>query len=109
MNKYGIIDEHKTFKGFTNVSDNLGRKECSKMSDGDKLVAKVPLSLKKSFSLGVVIPHNLRSCNKCLKNVLCDGCDELVNHRKEFSANLNELKGQAPNEYGHILPWYTTI
>ena len=27
INKLGIIDEHKTFKGFTNVSDNLDRKE----------------------------------------------------------------------------------
>ena len=26
INKYGVIDEHKTFKGFTNVSDNLDRK-----------------------------------------------------------------------------------
>ena len=26
MNKYGVIDEHKTFKGFTNVSINLDRK-----------------------------------------------------------------------------------
>ena len=44
VNKYGVIDEHKTFKGFTNVSDNLDRKEYFKMADGDKLVAKVPLS-----------------------------------------------------------------
>ena len=26
-NKHGVIDEHKTFKGFTNVSDNLNRKK----------------------------------------------------------------------------------
>ena len=25
--KYGVIDESKTFKGFTNVSDNLDRKK----------------------------------------------------------------------------------
>ena len=47
INKYGVIDEHKTFKGFTNVSDNLDRKEYFKMYGGDKLVAKVPLSWKK--------------------------------------------------------------
>ena len=44
MKKYGVIDEHKTFKGFTKVSDNLDRKEYFKMFRGDKLVAKVPLS-----------------------------------------------------------------
>ena len=26
INKFGVIDEHKTFKGFTNLSDNLNRK-----------------------------------------------------------------------------------
>ena len=57
INQYGVIDEHKFFKGFTNVSDNLDREEYSKMFDGDKLVTKVPQSWK-NFSLGVVIPHN---------------------------------------------------
>ena len=37
INKFGIIDEHKTFKGFTNVSDNLDRKEYFNMADGGKL------------------------------------------------------------------------
>ena len=27
INKYGVIDEHKTFEVFPNVSDNLDRKE----------------------------------------------------------------------------------
>ena len=44
INKFGVIDEHKTFQGFTNVSDNLDRKEFFKMFEGDKLVAKVPRS-----------------------------------------------------------------
>ena len=34
--KYGVIDEHKTFKGFTIVSDNLDRKECFKMYGSDE-------------------------------------------------------------------------
>ena len=50
INKYGVIDEHKTFKGFTNMSDNLDRKDFFKIFNGDKLIAKVPLSWKKSFS-----------------------------------------------------------
>ena len=44
INENGVIDEHKTFEGFSNVSDNLDRKEYSKMFDGEKLVAKVLLS-----------------------------------------------------------------
>ena len=106
INKYGVIDEHKTFKGFTNISDNLDREEYFKMLNGDKLFAKVPVSWKESFSMGVVIPHKMRNWNKCTENLLCDGCDKLVNQNKEFSANLNELKRQPPNDYGHMLPKY---
>ena len=64
------------------------------MADGDKLFAKVPLGWKKSFSMGVVIPHKMRNCNKCTKDILRDDCDKLVNQYNEFSANLNELKRQ---------------
>ena len=106
INEYAVINEHKCFKGFTNVSDNLNRKEYFKMGNGDNLVAKVPLSWKKSFSQGVVIPHKMRNCNKCTKDQLCDGCDILVNQRKEFSANLNELKREKPNDFSHMLPKY---
>ena len=108
INKYGVIDEHKTFKGFTNVSDNLDIKEYFKMLNDDKLTVKVPLSWKKGFSHGVIILHKMRNCNKCSKVVLCDDCDKLVNQRKEFSANLNELKREKPNDFGHMLPKYIT-
>ena len=67
INEFGVIDEHKTFKGFTNVNDNLDRKEYFNMADGGKLIAKVPLSWKKSFSQGVVIPHKMRNCTDCKK------------------------------------------
>ena len=55
--KYSVVDEHKTFKCFTNVSDNLYRKEYLKMFKSDELVAKVPLSWRKCFSYRVIIPH----------------------------------------------------
>ena len=44
--KYFWYDDHKTFKGFTNVSDNLDRKDYFKTFVGDKLIDKVPLSWK---------------------------------------------------------------
>ena len=47
INRIGVIYEHKIFKRFTNVSDNLDRKEYFKMFDEDKLVTSVPLSWKK--------------------------------------------------------------
>ena len=57
INKHVVMDEHKAFKRFTNVYDNLDRKEYFKMFEGDKLISKVPLSWKKSFTQGFVIPH----------------------------------------------------
>ena len=76
------------------------------MFEGDNLIVKVPLSWQKSFSMGVVLPHKKRNCNKCIKDLLCDGCDKLVNQNKKFSANLNELKRLSPNDFGHMLPKY---
>ena len=65
--------------------------------------------MEKSFSQGVVIPHKMKICVDCKKkNILCDNCDNLVNQRKEFPANLNELKREAPDENGHMLPKYIT-
>ena len=108
INKYGVIQEHKCFKGFKNVSENLDREEHFKMFNGDNLVAKVPMSWKKSFSQGVVITHEMKNCNDCKNDFLCDGCDKLVNQKRKFSANLNELKQEPPNEFGHMLPKYIT-
>ena len=67
INKYAVIDEHKTFKGYTNVSDNLDRKEYFKMFEGDKLNAKVTLSWKKSFRMGVLNSYKMRNCGECKK------------------------------------------
>ena len=69
----------------------MDRKEYFIMANGGNLIAKVPLSWKKSFSQGVVIPHKMRYCTDCINDSLCDRCDNLVNQKKEFSANLNEL------------------
>ena len=71
-----------------------------------EIIAKIPLSKKKIFSHGVVLPHKMRSCNKCTKDILCDDCDKLVNQRKDFSANLNEMKRLPPNDFCYMLPKY---
>ena len=79
------------------------------MADGVNLIAKVPLSWKKSFSQEVIFPHKMRNCSDCTKDILCDSCDNLVKQRKEFSANLNELKREKPNDLGHMLAKYIII
>ena len=108
ITKFGTIDEHKTFKGFTNIGHNLNRKEFFEIFGGDKLISKVPLKWKKSFSHGVLIPHKMKNCTNGEKDILCDECDKLVKRNKEFSANLIGLKGQSPNELRHMLPKYIT-
>ena len=65
--------------------------------------------MEKSFSYGVVIRDKMRNCNKYTKEFSCDGSDELVNQKQDFSSNLNELKTQPPDECGHMLPCYKTI
>ena len=74
------------------------------MANGDKLIANVPHSWKKSFSQGVVIRHKMRNCNKSTKDNLCDDCDNLVNRKKDFSANFIELKREKPDYFGQTLP-----
>ena len=103
------MDKHKTFKGFNDVSKKVDRKEYFKMFNGDKLSAKVSLKWKKSFSMGALITHKMRNCGDCEKDILCDECEKLVNQMKEFSANLNEVKREHPNKFGHMLPKYITI
>ena len=78
------------------------------MPNGGKLIAKVPLIWKKSFSRGVLIPRKMKNCPDCENDIQCDNCDELVNQRKEFSADVNEMKRQLPNGNGHMLPKYIT-
>ena len=56
--------------------------------------------------MGVIISSANRECTDCDKNFRCDKCNKLVNQTKEFSANLNELKRQAPNEFRHLLLEY---
>ena len=56
--------------------------------------------------MGVVIPHKMRNCSDCKKDILCDECDKLVDQNEELSANLIELKREKPKNYGHMLPKY---
>ena len=100
IKKHVVFDEHKTFRGFTNVCDNLDRKEFIKVANGGKLTAKVPFSWKKSNSQGVVIPYIMKNCGEC---------DRLENQKKKFSSKLSDLNQQAPIEFGHMLPEYIII
>ena len=66
------------------------------------------MSWKKSFSMGVVIPHKMRNCCARKEDNFCDKYDELVYQKKKITPNLDELKREAPNQFGHMLPNYRT-
>ena len=66
----------------------------------------LPRSWKKSFNNGIVIPTKKRQCNECKNEILCTKCSLLINENKEFEANLNLLKTDVPNRFGHMLPYY---
>ena len=51
----------------------------------------------------------MKNCNGLEKDILCDNCNKLVNQKKKFSANINEMKKQPPNKFGHMLPKCLTI
>ena len=74
------------------------------MIEGEEISAILPRSWKKSFDSGIVLPRKLRFCNECNDKTLCNKCNYQINENKEFKANLNELKRQAPNDFGHMLP-----
>ena len=70
--EYGIIKEHKTFKGFNDSKRLLDRSQYFKMKEGEKITPMLPRSWKKSFDNGVIIPKKMRFCEKCNDKKLCD-------------------------------------
>ena len=100
----GIVQEHKTFKGFNDSKRLLDRSQYFKMIEGEKVSAMLPRSWKKSFDSGIIIPSKMRFCNECNDKKMCNECNNQVNESTEFEANLNELKRHPPNEFGHMLP-----
>ena len=49
----------------------------------------------------------MRYCNDCIDKKMCKNCNNQINENKEFEPNLNELKRNAPSEFGYMLPYYT--
>ena len=84
IDDYGIIQEHKTFKGFNDSKRLLDRSQNFKMIEGKKLSAMLPKSWKKSFDSGIFIPTKIRWCNECNDKKMCKKCNKQINENKEF-------------------------
>ena len=98
-----------TFKGFNDSKRLLDRSQYFDKLDGKKISAMIPRSWKKSFENGVIIPTQMRHCNTCKDGILCITCNNQINENKEFEANLNLLKRDVPNRFGHMLPYYVIL
>ena len=57
LDGYGIIKEHKTFKGFDDSKQLLDRSQYFKMIEGKKVSAMLPRSWKKSFNSEIVLAN----------------------------------------------------
>ena len=107
IDDYGVIKEHKTFKGFNDSKRLLDRSQYFKMIEGEKISAVLPRSWKKSFDSGIIGPTKMRFCNECNDNKMCIKCNNQINENKEFEAILNLLKRKSPNEFGYMLAYCT--
>ena len=76
------------------------------MTDGEKKSAMLRKSWKKSFNSGVIIPAKIKFCNECTDKLTCNNCNNQINENKEFEANINLIKPEAPNQSGHLLTYY---
>ena len=94
------------FKGFIDSKRLLGRSQNFDMLEGKKITAMLQRSWKNSFNNGIVIPTKMRRCNDCTEGILCTTWNNQINENKEFEANLNLLKREAPNEVGHMLLYF---
>ena len=65
IKNYGIIQEHKMFKGFNDSKRLLDRSQYFEMAEGKKVSALLPESWKKSIDNGIIIPAKMRFCNEC--------------------------------------------
>ena len=76
------------------------------MIEGKNISARSPKSWKNSFNNGVVKPTKMRFCNEFKDKTFCTKCKNQINEIREFEAKLNFLIRKAPNEFGHMLPYF---
>ena len=65
IHKFGIIQEHKTFKSFNDSKRLLDRSEYFIVIEGKKISAFLPKSWEKPFNSGIVTPTKMRFRNDC--------------------------------------------
>ena len=101
-----MIEEHKMYKCFNNSKKLFDRSQFFQMIKDKKISALLPKSWKKPFNSGINIPTELRFYDECNNENMCNKGNNQVNEIKEFAAIKKLLNRQAPNEFGHMLPYF---
>ena len=92
IDKFGIVQDYKTFKGFNDTKRLLDRSQYFEMIESKTISALLPNSWKKTFDSGIFISTKMRFYIECHDKRLCIKCNIQVNENKEFRANLNLIK-----------------
>jgi len=121
----GVLSQRTTFKGFNQNIKNITFKDFLDLEQGKTLKNRSKLKWKRELA-GIKIPHRKVSCENCNEKKKCDDClirpeincfnceiskscqDCLskITRISEYSVEINKLKRQPENEYGHMLPYY---
>ena len=73
-----------TFEGFNDNKKLLDRSQYFEMKEGEKILALLPKSWKKSFDNGKVIPTKMRFCNECNDRRRRNKCNIQVHEKKRI-------------------------
>ena len=88
-----------TFKDFKD-SKRLSNQSPQKFDllEAKKISAMLPRSWKKSSINGIGIPVKMKRCDECKGEILGKDCNDQINENKQFEANLNLIKREAPTD-----------
>ena len=108
IDEIGVIQEHRMFKRFNDTKRFLYSSQVFKMIQGKKYLLCCQRIGKKCLieEFFYIIPTKMRICNECNDKIMCSKCKIQVNENKEFEVYLNLIKRQAPNQFGHMFPYF---
>ena len=62
IDEHGVLEEHQTFKGFTDSQRLIDRNQCFEMIKGTNIHDKLLISWKNVSDFGIVIPKGGKNC-----------------------------------------------
>ena len=127
IDENGILSQKVTFKGLNQDIRNITFRGFLNLEQGKTLKSISKLKWKRELA-GIKIPHRKVGCENCDASKKCVGCEikpemncfiseiskscqdcsSKITRLEEYSVEINKLKRQPENEFGHMLPYYET-